>query len=480
MNKLILKNGRFKIVRTNYLVQIVLVLLLPIMFTGIIIPFYQYVALAACVMFVVTIPCIGLRKIDWFSIWNVLWYSTFVGVFLRSVYIFFDIPDAEVIQSTFLREQNKDFLLWPMLLVLCGITTMTIGYISLKVVPKRPAFKIFRMDSWSEKRLLFSTVILLGISWIGMYLFVTKTAGAIVLEKLSALRGVSSDLSDYNSYGYLRLMAQMSDLVCYISVAHMIIRREAWSKYMIFFVLSLLTSIAFNTFVSSRGSVLFLLINILAISYYLNGKKLNFFRLILVGLIALLLMKSLTILRHNAAFEESFEKNSNLISFLDPFILATNMIDVSKTGHIVAAIPKLIDYQLGQTIVPILVAWIPRELWREKPVVNVDNIIGMVVFDATAYGSGGVPAGIIAEMFLNFALPGVIIGCFIIGYMLKYVQLIFNAYSANRNIILIYVVSFMNLGLSFVGSSFNAVVIGTISSCLPLVIILSFITRKVL
>ena len=94
MNKLILKNGRFKIVRTNYLVQIVLVLLLPIMFTGIIIPFYQYVALAACVMFVVTIPCIGLRKIDWFSIWNVLWYSTFVGVFLRSVYIFFDIPDA--------------------------------------------------------------------------------------------------------------------------------------------------------------------------------------------------------------------------------------------------------------------------------------------------------------------------------------------------------------------------------------------------
>jgi len=478
MSQAIPKIHQYDITRTSYLIQITFLLLFPIILLCGISPGNQLISLAACILFVITIPFLGRKKIDWFSIWNLLWYSVFIGVFMRSIYISYDIPSDEVIRNVFLRDETKDFLLWPMLLVLCGIIAMTIGYISGKGIPKNVPLKIFKMGIWSERRLLFSIVMLLGISWLGIYLFVTKTAGSIILEKFSAYHGVATDLSEYHSFGYLRWMASLSNVVCYISLVYLILLRKLWSKYLIFFILSAFTSITFYTFVSSRGGVMFLLINILAIKYYLNGKKLNFYRLLIFGIVALFLMISLTSLRKNVTFEESLSMKSNPISFLDPFVLTINMIDVSKTGHIVAAIPKLIDYQFGQTIAPIFVAWIPRELWSNKPVINIDNTLGMVIYGASSYGAGGVPSGLIAEMYLNFALPGVILGCFIVGYFLKIIQLVFNTNSTNPNIILLYVVCFMNLGVSFAGSSVNAVLIGTITSVVPIYIVLNFITRK--
>ncbi len=175
---------------------------------------------------------------------------------------------------------------------------------------------------------------------------------------------------------------------------------------------------------------------------------------------------------------ENQEVNISITKALEPAILTTNMIDVSKTAHIINAIPEKIDYQYGASLTTILIAWIPRELWPDKPVTNVDNTIGMKVFGASTFGSGGVPPGLIAELYWNFWIPGVLIGCFLIGFLLKVINQTIVCNIANQNVVIIYVVNFMFIGLSFVGSSFSSVLIGVLQTLIPSFIILSFITIK--
>jgi oligosaccharide repeat unit polymerase len=170
--------------------------------------------------------------------------------------------------------------------------------------------------------------------------------------------------------------------------------------------------------------------------------------------------------------------NFSILKSIEPAVLTTNMIDVSKTAHIIEAIPNKIDYQYGYTLTTASFAWIPRFLWKSKPVSNVDNTIGMKVFGSNTYGSGGVPPGIFAELYWNFWIPGVLIGCFLIGRYLKIVHLTFTSYNSNKNSLLIYVIVFMLNGIWLIGSSFSSTLIGLLTTLFPLILILNFITIR--
>lgn len=444
-------------------------------------PFFPLVSLAACLLFVIALPFCS-RRIDWFSTWSFVFYSVFIGVFLRSIYITFDFPSSSAIQYMFLRGKPKEFLLEPMLIVLLGMSFMTLGYLAGPRVARKIAFRVFRLDCWSEKRFLFLVLFLQLLAGVGIYFFIIKTLGGLskglLLENISVLRGVSPDLREYRAYGYLRWMASLSNIVCYLTVAKLISSRHPRFQDLILFLLSLASSLFFYVFVSSRSAVIFILINLLVISYYLRYRKLNFSMLMLVGIFALFFMRVLSTLRPGYGVPEaSQQKSFSLMTLIEPIVLNRNLIDVSKTAHIIKAIPQNLDYQWGQTLITFLFAWIPRSFWPGKPVVNIDNILGMVVFGSKTYGSGGLPPGIIAEMYWNFSFPGIIAGCFAVGYLLKIIDVNFKAYSSNRNIVLLYVTSFMQLGMFFIGSSFSPIVIGFLTSFFPLYIVLHIITR---
>jgi oligosaccharide repeat unit polymerase len=197
-----------------------------------------------------------------------------------------------------------------------------------------------------------------------------------------------------------------------------------------------------------------------------------------VGLVfALTIFQVMSVLRGVKDVENQDVKLS-ITKALEPAILTTNMIDVSKTAHIINAIPGKLNYEYGATLVTIFIAWIPREFWPNKPVTNVDNTIGIEVYGASTYGSGGVPPGIIAELYWNFWIPGVLIGCFLLGAILKIIDQTILANILNPNVVILFVVNFMFIGLAFVGSSFSSVLIGVLQTLIPLVIILNVITEK--
>lgn len=83
---------------------------------------------------------------------------------------------------------------------------------------------------------------------------------------------------------------------------------------------------------------------------------------------------------------------------------------------------NLVQYGEGETLANAFIAFIPRIIWPEKPVVAGSNEI---VFQYTlmefAFGTS-VAAGQTMEFFVNFGLPGVIIGFAIFGFIFAWID----------------------------------------------------------
>jgi oligosaccharide repeat unit polymerase len=428
------------------------------------------------ILYLIMIPLLLKSKTDVFSIWSWIFYSSILGVLFRCLYIFFDMPDYNEIDTIFLMGKTKSFLFPAMLLIFGGVFTLVLGYISTNKKVRLKS-KIIANDIWIEKKFFRVTFFLVIVSITGLVLFINAQGGLFSLESISSYRGVSDTLSEAAPHSYLRLLVSFSGLNLFL-LTTWLIRYDTRKSlvYMLWFI-SFLTFIFYNFYISQRGAIVFTLVQLTALSYYIKGFKLPKFKLFVGLIFALTIFQIMSALRGVKDVENQDVKLS-ITKALEPAILTTNMIDVSKTAHIMNAIPGKLDYEYGATLITIFIAWIPREFWPNKPVTNVDNTIGIQVYGATTYGSGAVPPGIIAELYWNFWVPGVLIGCFLLGLLLKTIDQTVLAYITNPNMVIIYVVNFMFIGLSFIGSSFSSVLIGVLQTLIPLVIILNVITEK--
>ena len=435
--------------------------------------FYTLLALATVTMCVLALPLVLAKRVDWFSTWNFLFYSAFLGIFLRCLYITFDIPDAQAIDSAFLLGQPKEFLYVPMLLLLAGMSTMTAGYFCGPSVARRLPWRIFGDVEWSDKRYRQLTSVFLFLALAGTIMLMRRIGLESILLNLSSVRGVSADLEEYRSMGVLRWVSQLSDPILYIAVARMCQVRRFRLFDAVVFALAGLNSVALGSLVSSRGQVIMLIVNTCAIIYYNRNRKIKTSTVMVAIVLVVVCFNILS------SFRVGMVRGSNssaIASALEPMVLATNYVDVSKTAHIIAAIPKQLDYAYGLTYLTFLYGWIPRELWPRKPVVNVDNTVGIAVFGASVYGAGAVPPGVVAEAYWNFWYPGIFIVCFAVGYGLRAVMTQFRAYAHSQSAIVLYVAIFMNLGMSFAGSSFSPIILGIVASGLPMVVILGLMS----
>jgi oligosaccharide repeat unit polymerase len=432
-------------------------------------------ALSASILGIVIVPLWKIRKIDVFSVWTFIVYGVFLEIFLRSLYITFDIPNKETIQQVFLRGETKEFLLTPYLLVFFGTLALTLGFMIKSKRTSNYTFKIFKRDEWHIKRFKFIVIALLILSWIGIYLIFHNTV-TLAAGLISKHVGVSENLQDYKSYTYSRLLVSFSCLAAFICFVKM--RTSVHIKMFDFImcIVSLGTYALYSFVTQSRCGFAVILLSMAAIYYYTSNRRVPFLRILFGLFIALFIVRHMTYLRAGKSFDEVGLQGFNVSRLVEPVVLNLNGFDISKTGHIINGIPHRLDYQYGETLTRIIFLWIPRRLWPAKPV-GVDTTIGWKIFGQDVYGAGAVPPGFIAEMYLNFWVPGVIIGCFILGLVLRGIEESFKN-KKNRNCILLYVTGFMTLGSSFMGSGFCNTVVGFLMNFIPMFIILHMITKK--
>ncbi|MDX6692478.1 MAG: hypothetical protein QOF02_81 [Blastocatellia bacterium] len=98
---------------------------------------------------------------------------------------------------------------------------------------------------------------------------------------------------------------------------------------------------------------------------------------------------------------------------------------LSQTANIVELTPSTVPYQYGQTYSYMLIAFIPRIVWPDKPSANDANRFYQVAYGITAeedleFGSFG--AGTLAEGYINFGWPGVVGLMFLLGIFFDWFQ----------------------------------------------------------
>jgi hypothetical protein len=78
-----------------------------------------------------------------------------------------------------------------------------------------------------------------------------------------------------------------------------------------------------------------------------------------------------------------------------------------------------VDYLYGRSVWEGLIALVPRVLWPEKPVVAgspkiVSEMTGLRLDENTSFGVGNV-----MEFQINFGIPGLVVGFFLLGFLLR-------------------------------------------------------------
>jgi oligosaccharide repeat unit polymerase len=128
------------------------------------------------------------------------------------------------------------------------------------------------------------------------------------------------------------------------------------------------------------------------------------------GVVLLVIWSAMTAMR--GADIRSFEGTANEIS---PIEQAQGAFDIySMTAVVVETFPDRIPYAQGESLIPLVLGWIPRSLWPSKPYPFglYMNIINGETLEAR---SASLAVGVTGEGYGNFGLFGAFLWCFFLG-----------------------------------------------------------------
>ena len=187
-------------------------------------------------------------------------------------------------------------------------------------------------------------------------------------------------------------------------------------NYTLLLVLLVISFVVFSgmaIFTSSRASVVLLFLQLTFLSVLVTKRKVGISKIIFIITITTSIFFFMTIIRTGEQI--SYKGIVNLAEHIISAIVLNNSgLDISKTILVKNYVDNSSNYQLGATLFLFIVLAVPRTFWPNKPV-NLDTFIGHEVYGETVYGSGAVPPGFPAEMYLNLNHGGVILGMLALG-----------------------------------------------------------------
>lgn len=377
-----------------------------------------HLAVGMLALLVVSIPIVSDSNYDLFSPWSFIVLSVVLGTTLRGAYMSFNLPDPATADFFWFLGNSTEYFMWPYCVLLLGLVSLTFGYMKAERKTKIPLPKI----AWKEQRLSILGFAVLFVAILATRQFIGQTGGA-GSGKISAKRTVHAfddvlGTNENHAHGALRKGAQLAYLGHLIFLAAVFTRKSQLRSVEMFLMLSLLViGCVLPFYASSRSGMVYGLLQSLAVLYY-SRRHISMGRLAVfgvVGMLGMMLFLAITQLRMSGELGEF-----SLGQVTDSVVVNRNCCGCAKVAHIVNAVPELLEYQYGSTIGVWFLAPIPRSIWANKPLMHSGPIIGTALFGTVR---GGVPASLIGELYWNFALPGVIIGCFLVGAAIKHIYL---------------------------------------------------------
>lgn len=398
------------------------------------------------------------------------------GVLFKLSYIVsIDQSSNEYVAKRLLLWGTPDDLLWGAVVVLVGLVCLILAYEMRQ--PRVGIDFIFQpgVRTWHGIRLQIIVVCLFLFS-IGMLGLFIVAAGVNLgsLEGLSKKRftddvQASADRMHTIKYYFYR-GAAFSKFVFYLSLVWLISRKKPIMSWMGAIMIASLLQTMFLFFVmGSRANIVLILMDGLFLVYCIQ-QKLEIGKIAIAGgLVALLLLPML------ASRDQSDSRFGHLV---EKTLAGRDMMDISKTCHIINAVPENLEYRYGETLVGWLAAPIPRSMWPDKPMwAERGTYLAQSVF-GDKKGITGVPPGLIAEFYWNLGLVGVTLGMVLLGLVLKLLYVTFLRHDTNPTAILIYTIIVTRFTMFTLGNDLGTGILKAGLDLAPLFIVLWYIGLK--
>lgn len=189
-------------------------------------------------------------------------------------------------------------------------------------------------------------------------------------------------------------------------------------KHLLIFLLLFVIALVLAVGTGSRTDVLFPLLSLLMMDHYLRKpKKLRHF--VVLGLIAAMVISPLVIMFRNGMHPAEAWTSDAVLGGGDVPSFVERLGAIESLTLIIRDTPALMDYQYGKTLAYILVAWVPRYLWEDKPPSFTQIFPALYLRDFFHPGTVGFAPTIFGEAYVNFHFPGILMFAMVGGWLLR-------------------------------------------------------------
>ena len=286
---------------------------------------------------------------------------------------------------------------------------------------------------WRYRRVMFISIIYMIVGSIGVALAVTRAGGIGVFWGNLQGRQILAQASQ-SSFASLSVLTSIATLLLFTYS----FKRSLLKIWALFGLI--LTTILILPF-GGRTAVLTTPLAIVVIYYYTRS-QFHFKRLrsalmllaiatfVVVFIVVFGALRAYSARQGNLAGATS-ALDSRLSDPFDSFV--REYVQYDWFAIVVDVFPSQLSYLGGDSFVETFTLFVPRALWPAKP--------SPIAFQVNKFVGGpgtGTPASLPGELYLNFGLPGVIIGMVLFGLILKALYSLLRAHITNPSIILLY------------------------------------------
>ena len=322
---------------------------------------------------------------------------------------------------------------WLSFCVFLGGYYSNLGAIFARSFPRLPTM-------WNGCRAKIAWPLLLGLGFISYFTLVGSFGGwnYYILNKSETLTSPGQ--------GFLQLGSSM------MSIGFIMALTQSYSsggRGYLAYVLLLPILLILGLLTGSKSALLSSILAAMIVTHYLK-REIRFRHIVYLGMLTIVLLPILNIYRgitsdsgmSIAFIGDGFQSGAeSLIRNL-----MARFYGIDSLTLLIRDTPKVMDYQLGETIWPLFVSWIPRQFWEDKPIISFGKIFAEKYLGDFFYGTGtSASPTLLGELYLNWHIPGMLFGALLSGIVIRSVYTYFIRRQFGAPAVFIYSLTFLLL-----------------------------------
>lgn len=335
----------------------------------------------------------------------------FIGLF--AFFVAFPILSPDEINPD-IPDEIHWILGWALFLSVLGFE---MAYWIVGVIRKPGArTPLLLQPSWRQQRLLL-TILGLGLAaWFFSVWDYSQTINAPISSVLLSMRGAIEGSSDELAKpGYLSLLMGSGIFLSAVTATLLLTVYRLSLLSILFCWATLIACGTVGFLTGSRAVFLYSFIPI-AITGWKKLSGLPFMTSIrwpgavAAGALIIVVWSAMTVMR--GADIRTYEGSLEDLSVVAP---AQSALDIySMTAVVVETFPDRIDYVQGESLVPLVLGWVPRSLWPSKPY-PFGLYMNIIKGETLQARSASLAVGLTGEGYGNFGLFGAFLWAFLVG-----------------------------------------------------------------